>query len=214
MQLRLNRLWKKIRRLPSVILSDHQLTAGVIGIIFLLLVILLANVLMTFDPYDYTTESLAAPGEAGHILGTNKLGQDVYSMLIAGVSTSLKVAIISSLISGCVGVLLGGSAGFFGGKVDAVISEVINVFMMIPTFFLILMIVALFGNSITNVMIVIGLTSWASNAKLMRAQALVPLSKVPLSWERPGGRFCSSILFPTEFSLWWPIRPWACPVRS
>ena len=53
-----------------------------------------------------------------------------------------------------------------------VLSELINVFMMIPTFFLELMIIAMFGNSITNVMIVIGLTSWASNAKLMRAQAL------------------------------------------
>ena len=128
--------------------------------------------LETHDPYDYGPDSLAAPGINGHLLGTNKLGQDVYSMLIAGVSTSLKVALISSLISALIGILLGGAAGFLGGKVDMVLSELINVFMMIPTFFLELMIIAMFGNSITNVMIVIGLTSWASNAKLMRAQAL------------------------------------------
>ena len=93
-------------------------------------------------------------------------------MLVYGIRTSLKVALISSLISGALGIIIGGVAGFFGGKVDLVISEIINAFLMIPTFFLILVIVALYGNSIANVMIVIGITSWPGNAKLMRAQAL------------------------------------------
>ena len=162
----------KIQKALRAIVSDKQLLFGLIGIAVLLLIILFQGVLETHDPYDYGPDSLAAPGINGHLLGTNKLGQDVYSMLIAGVSTSLKVALISSLISALIGILLGGAAGFLGGKVDMVLSELINVFMMIPTFFLELMIIAMFGNSITNVMIVIGLTSWASNAKLMRAQAL------------------------------------------
>lgn len=162
----------KIQKALRAIVSDKQLLFGLIGIAVLLLIILFQGVLETHDPYDYGPDSLAAPGINGHLLGTNKLGQDVYSMLIAGVSTSLKVALISFLISALIGILLGGAAGFLGGKVDMVLSELINVFMMIPTFFLELMIIAMFGNSITNVMIVIGLTSWASNAKLMRAQAL------------------------------------------
>ena len=162
----------KIQKALRAIVSDKQLLFGLIGIAVLLLIILFQGVLETHDPYDYGPDSLAAPGINGHLLGTNKLGRDVYSMLIAGVSTSLKVALISSLISALIGILLGGAAGFLGGKVDMVLLELINVFMMIPTFFLELMIIAMFGNSITNVMIVIGLTSWASNAKLMRAQAL------------------------------------------
>ena len=95
------------------------------------------------------------------------MGQDIYSMIIYGVRTSLRVAVISALISGVLGVLIGGVAGFFGGKVDTFVSE-----LMLPSFFLILLIIALFGNSITNVMVVIGITTWPSNAKLMRAQAL------------------------------------------
>ena len=165
-------LRQKIHRILKAITGDRQLLLGCLGILFLLLVILFTPRLVTHDPYDYTADSLAAPGENGHLLGTNKLGQDVYSMLIAGLSTSLRVALISSLISGLIGVMLGGIAGYLGGRVDTVISEIINIFMMIPTFFLILMVVALFGNNIINVMIVIGLTSWASNTKLMRAQAL------------------------------------------
>ena len=59
-----------------------------------------------------------------------------------------------------------------GGKLDKVISEVINVFLMIPSFFLVLIIVAMFGSSMVNVMFVIGLTSWPSNARMMRVQAM------------------------------------------
>jgi len=163
---------QKLRKALKLIVSDKQLMFGCIGILLLVLIIIFRPMIQMFDPYEYGNDSRVAPGVNGHLLGTNKLGQDIYSMLLAGVSTSLRVALISSLISAMIGILLGGTAGYLGGKVDLIISEVINVFMMIPTFFLNLMVIALFGNSITNVMVVIGLTSWASNAKLMRAQAL------------------------------------------
>ena len=152
--------------------TDRQLLIGTAGVLGLLLVIVFAPVLATHDPTSYEYVRLLAPGVDGHILGTNHMGQDVYSMLIYGVSTSLKVAVISAFISGALGVIIGGISGFFGGKVDLVISEIINIFLMIPVFFLILLIISLFGNSITNVMLVIGLTTWPGNAKLMRAQAL------------------------------------------
>lgn len=161
-----------IAKLYQALKKDRQFRAGVIGVIILLLLVVLAPVLTTYNPFEYGADSLAGIGENGHLLGTNHMGQDVYSMLIYGIRTSLKVALISSLISGALGIIIGGVAGFFGGKVDLVISELINAFLMIPTFFLILVIVALYGNSIANVMIVIGITSWPGNAKLMRAQAL------------------------------------------
>ncbi len=164
--------YRGLARMKEAFFLDGQFRAGVIGIIILLIIVVAAPLLATHNPYEYGPDNLVAPGVNGHWLGTNHMGQDVYSMIIYGVRTSLQVALISSLISGVLGILVGGIAGYFGGKVDLVISEVINAFLMIPTFFLILLIVALFGNSITNVMIVIGITSWPGNAKLMRAQAL------------------------------------------
>ncbi len=152
--------------------NDGQFRFGVIGVLLLLFVIIAAPVLAPQDPFLYGPDSLAAPGEAGHVLGTNHMGQDVLSMLVYGVRTSLMVAVVSAMISGVIGVLIGGLGGYLGGKVDMVVSEIINIFLMIPTFFLILLIVSLFGSNIKNVMIVIGLTTWSSNAKLMRAQAL------------------------------------------
>ncbi|WP_461811236.1 ABC transporter permease [Faecalimonas sp.] len=165
----MSKLWHKCL---YAVKNDRQLRFGVIGLVLLLLVVAIGPMIVTHDPYLYGPDSLAAPGENGHLLGTNHMGQDVFSMLVYGVRTSLLVAITASMISGILGVLIGGIGGYFGGKIDVVVSEIINTFLMIPTFFLIMLIVSLFGSDIINVMIVIGLTTWSSNAKLMRAQAL------------------------------------------
>ena len=163
---------EKMKKICKTIKGDRQLLAGMIGIVILLALVILAPVVASENPHHYGKDILNSLGQNGHLLGTNHMGQDIYSMIIYGVRTSLRVAMISALISGVLGVLIGGVAGFFGGKVDTFVSELINVFMMLPSFFLILLIIALFGNSITNVMVVIGITTWPSNAKLMRAQAL------------------------------------------
>ena len=163
---------EKMKKICKTIKGDRQLLAGMIGIVILLALVILAPLVASENPHHYGKDILTSLGQNGHLLGTNHMGQDIYSMIIYGVRTSLRVAVISALISGVLGVLIGGVAGFFGGKVDTFVSELINVFMMLPSFFLILLIIALFGNSITNVMVVIGITTWPSNAKLMRAQAL------------------------------------------
>lgn len=161
-----------LKNIRKAITSDSQMLAGVIGLALLLLLALCAPLVATENPYSYGKDILTGLGNNGHLLGTNHMGQDIYSMIIYGIRTSLRVAVISALISGALGVFIGGIGGFLGGKADTFVSELINIFMMLPSFFLILLIISLFGNSITNVMIVIGITTWPSNAKLMRAQAL------------------------------------------
>ena len=183
-----------LRALKSIF-SDRQFTAGVILLLVLLFMVVTAQWISPEDPYVYGPDVLAAPGQDGHILGTNNLGQDILSMLIYGVRTSLAVALVSALISAAIGILVGGIAGFFGGKIDAVVSEIINIFMMIPTFFLILLVIALFGSSITNVMICIGLTTWPSNARLMRAQALSLRQRTFVNAARAMGESRLQILF-------------------
>jgi peptide/nickel transport system permease protein len=175
--------------------ADRALRSGILGILALLLIVVFAPTLATHDPTSFAFDRLLSPGEDGHLLGTNHLGQDVYSMLIYGVGTSLKIAIISAMISGALGILIGGLGGFLGGKVDLVISEFINIFLMIPTFFLILLIISLFGNNIVNVMVVIGVTTWPGNAKLMRAQALSLRERTFVRAATAMGETKSQILF-------------------
>ena len=166
---KVKKVWKRIRGLVA---ASGQLRVGLVLIALVLLVVLFAPQLAPFDPYDLGDDLLVPPGTAGHLLGTTNMGQDILSMLIYGSRASLAIGIVAAAISGVIGTLVGAVAGFYGGKLDKVINEVINVFLMIPGFFLVLIIVAMFGSSMVNVMFVIGLTSWPSNARMMRVQAM------------------------------------------
>ena len=161
--------WK---RLCGLVRASRQLQIGLILLAVVLVVVAAAPALAPFDPYFLSDDLLNPPGSGGHILGTNNMGQDILSMIIYGSRTSLAIGIVSALLSGIIGTLLGAYAGYFGGWLDKCVAEITNIFLMIPTFFLILIIVALFGSSMVNVMLVIGLTSSPSNARMMRVQAM------------------------------------------
>jgi len=167
-----NKLRKVGKRLASLWSASRQLRIGLILFVLVLLVAIFADVLSPFDPYYLGEDLLVAPGSENHPLGTNQMGCDILSMLLHGSRASLTIGIVAAAISGLIGTLLGAFAGYYGGMLDKVVSEVINIFLMIPSFFLILIIVSIFGSNMFNVMLVIGLTSWPSNARMMRVQAM------------------------------------------
>lgn len=167
-----NRLIKVAKRLASLWKASRQLRVGLLLFLGVLLVAILAGVLSPYDPYYLSDDLLMPPGSENHPLGTDHMGRDVLSMILHGSRTSLTIGIVSALISGLIGTMLGAFAGYFGGALDKITSEVINIFLMIPTFFLVLIIVSIFGSNMFNVMLVIGLTSWPSNARMMRVQAM------------------------------------------
>lgn len=162
----------KFKNMLSLINKNRQLKTGLILLSLLVLVAVFAPVIATHNPYELLDDLRMRPGENGYILGTDGLGRDLFSMIIHGTKTSLLIGLIAASISAVIGTLYGAFAGYYGGTVDKIATEFMNVFIMTPSFFLILLIVAFFGSSMTNVMIVIGLTSWPSNARLMRSQAI------------------------------------------
>ena len=114
-----------------------------------------------------------------YLLGTDELGRDVFARMLQGSFVSLSIGFVAAGLSVVVGVILGGLAGFFGNiklfklvSVDTLIMRFTDVMLCIPTFFLILTVVALLPPSIYNIMIVIGLTSWMGNCRLVRAEIL------------------------------------------
>ncbi len=163
---------KTLNTLFEAITKSPQLKMGFIFLAFLLLVAIFTPLIGGTNPKFIFPDVATAPGVNNHVLGTDGLGRDLFNLIVHGTGTSLKIGFVSATISAVIGVVVGGTAGYFGGKLDRIVTEIINVFLMTPTFFLILIIVALFGSSIMNVMIVIGITGWTGNARLMRAQAI------------------------------------------
>ena len=123
-----------------------------------------------YSPTEYDLlENLAEPSTK-HWFGTDDRGRDVLSRMIHGARISLSVGFVAVGIALVVGVFLGSLAGFYGGWVDSVISRIIEILLTIPTFFLIIAIIAFLPPSIYNIMVVIGLTAWTGAARFVRAE--------------------------------------------
>ena len=133
---------------------------------------ILAPVLAPADPFELGAAKFLRPGADGHPLGTDHLGRDVLSQVLHGARLSLAIGAVAAGISAVVGVAVGSVSGYFGGWVDLVLSRVTDMFLIIPAFFLIIIVVATLGSGTLYVMVVIGLTSWPTNARLMRSEVL------------------------------------------
>lgn len=118
----------------------------------------------TFDPSVYTGFV--------HPFGTDNIGQDVFSMTIYGARASMAVGLFATLISITVGVTVGLVAGYFGRVSDEVLMRFTDFFLVLPWFPLMIVLMTVFGASFANVIIVIGITSWPSTARIVRAQVL------------------------------------------
>jgi len=107
-----------------------------------------------------------------HPLGTDHLGRDVYSMTVYGSRASLEVGIIATLISVVVGTVVGLGAGYFGRFTDEVLMRVTDFFLVLPWFPLMIVMMAILGQKFIWVVVVIGITSWPSTARIVRSQVL------------------------------------------
>ncbi len=138
----------------------------------ILLLALLAPLIAPFDPDAIDVKAILLAPSAAHWMGTDGLGRDVFSRMLFGARISLLVGFVAVGIATAIGILLGAIAGFYRGWVDVVIMRLVDVMLSIPTFFLILAVIAFLTPSIWNIMIVIGLTSWMGVTRLVRAEFL------------------------------------------
>jgi peptide/nickel transport system permease protein len=133
----------------------------------------LAGPLLT--PYDPSSQELARRLEGpslSHPFGLDELGRDIFARILSGARISLMVGLAVVSVSSFFGMLFGSVAGYFGGRVDDVISRVIDVLMAFPGILLAIALVAVLGPSLTNVVLALSVIGWVGYARLVRGQAL------------------------------------------
>lgn len=126
----------------------------------------------TYDPTKPDFNSILKPPTLGHYFGTDNLGRDIFSRVVWGSRVSLEVGVASGMIMLVVGMLIGILGGYFGGTSDKAATTVTDFTLMIPIIPLILVIIALFGGTLLNVILIIGLVGWPQVTRVLRAETL------------------------------------------
>jgi peptide/nickel transport system permease protein len=135
------------------------------------LIALFAHAIAPSDPFSFVATPFEPPSGA-HWFGTDDLGRDVFSGVVHGARTSLIVGFTVALASLLIGALVGGAAGLLGGWKDDILMRFTELVQVMPRFFLALMVVALFGASLTNLIVILALTSWEFTARVARSDVL------------------------------------------
>jgi peptide/nickel transport system permease protein len=152
--------------------KNRLAVAGAGIVVFLISIALCADILSPYEPGDIDRKHILEPPSMAHLLGTDDLGRDVLSRMMYGSRISLSVGFVAVGIATVIGMILGALSGYYGGWTERIIMRFIDIMLSIPTFFLILAVIAFIGPSLWNIMIVIGLTSWMGVARLVRAEFL------------------------------------------
>lgn len=142
---------------------------GLALLALLLLVSVLAPLLSPYDPQAVAGDSLERPSFR-HLLGTNNVGQDIFSQILFGARSSLTVAVGAAVLTVAVGLAVGVTAGLLGGLADTVAMRLADVFLALPRLPLLVVIAALAGPSRANLVAAIGLMIWPVVARVVRSQ--------------------------------------------
>ena len=169
--------------------------ASIVWLVFVVLACAAGPALMGLNP-DITdvAHAYAAPN-AHHLLGTDNLGRDELTRLLAGGRISLSVGAIAALVAMLIGTVYGALAGYYGRWLDTLLMRVVDVFLAIPTLFLLLFLAAMFHGNLLTLMIVIGVTSWLGPARLVRGEVLTLKERLYVEAARSLGAGDRRIIF-------------------
>jgi peptide/nickel transport system permease protein len=160
------------RRQWRRLMANPLTRAGVLVLALLLAAATAAPLLATHDPLAQDLSRALQPPGAAHWFGTDEFGRDLYSRVLHGARITLYIVALVTLIVGPVGLAVGVVAGWYGGRVDALLMRVTDIFLSFPSLVLALAFVAALGPGLDHAVIAIALTAWPPIARLARAETL------------------------------------------
>jgi peptide/nickel transport system permease protein len=144
---------------------------AIILFILCILIVFIAPYVYQLSPYQLHPDEILLDPSLSHIMGTDRLGRDIFARILEGGQTSLIIGFVSAFLSSIIGLFIGINAGYFQGKVDKTTTIVIDLFLTFPTFFLLLALISYMSASILILIIVITITGWMGMARMIRSEA-------------------------------------------
>jgi len=184
---RVRAIWRVARRNP-------QLVVGIALVGTFVLIAFLSPVLLTQDARTKVGEVFEPPS-ARHVLGTDGGGADMLALLIQGTQVSLIVGFAAAVVSAVIGGAVGLLSGYFGGKTDIILMRITDYVLVIPDVPLMIIVAALFGRSLVNIILIIGVIYWTTTARLIRAQVKSIRERVYVKRARATGAGNGRLIF-------------------
>jgi len=180
--------WRRLKKSPSAMIA-----MGFIG--FIILLAIFGPWIVPQDPNYNDITKMLQPPSSEHWFGTDQLGRDIFSRIVAGTRISLFIGVVAELIALTLGVIMGSLAGFFGGWVDKVISRLMEILSSFPFLLFALAVMMILGPGIINVFIAIGVVGWTNVARLIRGQIMRLKQSEYILAARAAGASEMSIIF-------------------
>ena len=170
--LSLNRRVEGLAEVFERLRMSKTATAGLFIIIFMVALAVLGPYIAPYDPYKINLPKKLLPPSSEHPLGTDALGRDILSRILVGARYSLTIGVLAVLVGASVGVPIGVVSGYFGGKVDLFIQRIVDILLAFPAILLALILVAVLGIGIENVIIAVGVATVPVYIRLVRGVVL------------------------------------------
>jgi peptide/nickel transport system permease protein len=184
--------WKFFR-----LLVTHRMgVVGVVIFVILAIIVIFGPLMRTVDPIRTgIPENILLPPSSQFWFGTDDLARDIWSQTILGARIALLVGFLAAIATVAVGTLIGLVAGYFGGKIDEVLMRIVDFFMMLPYLPLMIVLAAVLGPSIWNVILVVSITYWPFTARVIRSQVLSLKERAFVESSRSVGASDSLLIF-------------------
>jgi len=167
-----NKFMKGAQTFAAIYRRSRSGLLGLAILLFFVLTAIFAPILAPYDPYKRVDRPILAPSSK-YILGTNDIGQDIFSELIYGTRVSLTIGFAAAFFTVIIGTIIGVVSGFLGGSVDEVLMRFTDVVMILPSIPLMILLMAIFGKQSFMIMILIlSIMGWTGTARLVRSSTL------------------------------------------
>ncbi|MBY0551423.1 MAG: ABC transporter permease [Candidatus Obscuribacterales bacterium] len=181
--------WAKLRRMPTA-----WTCFWIIAALLLVSALSWLNVPLTPYSFDQTSGAILQGPSATHLMGTDELGRDLLSRIIYGTRLSILIGVVTAGIAFVIGTIYGSIAGYYGGKVDALMMRGVDVAYALPDLLIMILIGVLAGRETWGILVALGLVSWMGTSRLVRAQLLQLQSEEFIDAARAAGQSTFNVI--------------------